>query len=379
MNLGPSEDERMIADAAADVLQQRSDSAAVRACVESESGTDASAWQQIAAELGWCAVGVEEHHGGMAMGVLTQALLFEQAGAHLLCAPFFSTVALGANLVAQCAAEAAQEALLPDVAEGRLSLSAPLPSTADWRAAGHGLRASRKGEQWQLDGSVQRVPDAAHVDAWLLFAQGAEDGRIGLYRVGRDAAGASVSMQAGWDATRRFGTITLDGVTGEAITPSEGLDAEALRTATAHARLFIAAEALGGAQRCLDFTTAYVMERKQFGRAVGSFQAVKHRCAEMMVAVEALRSGLYGTARLAEQGDDGSHLAAECAALRVQADEAFFFCAQEAIQLHGGVGFTWEYDPHLYFKRAQASRHWLGAPEALADEAADYVLDGVAA
>lgn len=379
MNLGPSEDERMIAEAAVDVLSERSDSAAVRACVESDSGTDADAWQQIAGELGWCALGIDEDHGGMGMGVLAQALLFEQAGAHLLCAPLFSTVGLGANLLKHCGTAAAREAMLCAVAEGHLSLSAPLPSTVDWTAAGQGLRASSQGDRWQLDGTVTQVPDAAHVDAWLLFARNAEDGRVGLYRVEREAAGATVQMHSGWDGTRRFGTIALNGAVADAIDAGEGLDAQALRTATALARLYVAAEALGGAQRCLDLTTAYVMERKQFGRAVGSFQAVKHRCAEMMVAVEALRSGLYGTARLAEQGDDVDALAAECAALRMQSDEAFFFCAQEAIQLHGGVGFTWEYDPHLYFKRAQASRHWLGAPEVLADEAARYVLDGVAA
>ncbi|WP_420429226.1 acyl-CoA dehydrogenase family protein [Algiphilus sp.] len=377
MNLGLSEDERMIADAAADLLGQRSDSASVRACIEGEGGSDGALWQQIAAELGWCAVGIDEDSGGMGMGALTQALLFEQTGAHLLCAPFFSTMALGSNLLTHCASEAARLALLPAVAEGSLSLSAPLPSNPEWTTAADLLHASPSDDGWRLEGQVQRIPDAAYVDACLVFARCGAEGEVGLFRVDVGAPGVAVTMHSGWDATRRFGGLHVNGTVAQRL--DETLAPQSLHRATAMARLFMAAEALGGAQRCLDLTTAYVMERKQFGRAVGSFQAVKHRCAQMMVAVEALRSGVYGVARLSEQGAAVDQLAAECAAIRLQADEAFFFCAQEAIQLHGGVGFTWEYDPHLYFKRAQASRHWLGAPEALAEEAADYVLNEVAA
>ncbi|MCR9091173.1 acyl-CoA dehydrogenase family protein [Algiphilus sp.] len=377
MNLGLSEDERMIADAAADLLGQRSDSAAVRTCIEGEHGSDTALWQQIASELGWCAVGIDEAADGMGMGAMAQALLFEQTGAHLLCAPFFSTVALGANLLTHCGSESSRQAMLPAVADGGLSLSAPLPSTPDWRTAAEQVEARSAGDDWRLDGQVDRVPDAAYVDAWLVFARCDAQGDIGLFRVDAKAAGATVTMHPGWDATRCFGSLRLDDVAAERL--DEGLTLQGLSQATAYARLYLAAEALGGAQRCLELTTAYVMERKQFGRAVGSFQAVKHRCAQMMVAVEALRSGVYGVARLSEQGAAIEHLAAECAAVRLQADEAFFFCAQEAIQLHGGVGFTWEYDPHLYFKRAQAARHWLGAPEALAEETADYVLNEVAA
>lgn len=372
-----SDDERMIAEAAAEVLAEASDSVAVRACCEAGEGIDRALWEQVAGELGWCAVGIDEALGGMGMGVLTEALLFEQSGAHLLCAPFFSSVALGANLLRHVASVRAAEAWLAAVAEGRMSLSAPLPDSPHWSDAAAGVRAEAADAGWRLMGEVARVPDAAHVDALVCLAD-AGDGELGLFAVVQAAEGVSVSARPGWDATRVFGSWMLDGAPAERLDVG-GVADGALQRAAAIARLHIAAEALGGAQRCLDLTTAYVAERKQFGRAVGSFQAVKHRCAQMMVEVEALRSGVFGAARLAEAEDDTAQLAAECHALRLRADRAFFFCAQEAIQLHGGVGFTWEYDPQLYFKRAQAARSWLGRPERGGEAVAAHLLDDEAA
>jgi alkylation response protein AidB-like acyl-CoA dehydrogenase len=136
--------------------------------------------------------------------------------------------------------------------------------------------------------------------------------------------------------------------------------------AQALAQLYLAAEQLGGAQQCLDLTVKYISERKQFGRAIGSFQAVKHRCAQMMVAVEGLRSVVYGAAA---SGD-----ALECAGVKALASDTFFHCAGEAIQLHGGVGFTWEFEPQLYFKRAQATSHALGASTVLREQIAEALL-----
>ncbi|MNT12559.1 Acyl-CoA dehydrogenase, short-chain specific [compost metagenome] len=136
----------------------------------------------------------------------------------------------------------------------------------------------------------------------------------------------------------------------------------------------LAAEQLGAAQQCLDLTVAYASERIQFGRAIASFQAVKHRCAQMMVLVEAARSAVYGAAQAWETGEvaDGTGIRLDIAAASVAADDALRFCAQEAIQLHGGVGFTWEYDPQLYFKRAQAASHWLGGARAALAYLADH-------
>ena len=150
---------------------------------------------------------------------------------------------------------------------------------------------------------------------------------------------------------------------------------DALERTSALAALLLAAEQLGGAQQCLDLTLAYVAERTQFGQPIAAFQAVKHRCAEMMVRIEATRSAVYGAAALATAAQATHELLMEAGAAKAQASEAFFFCAQEAIQLHGGVGFTWEYDPHLYFKRAQAGGHWLGSATRWREHIARALLD----
>ena len=179
------------------------------------------------------------------------------------------------------------------------------------------------------------------------------------------------------DATRRLAEVRLAGVrlAPDALIAEGARVTEGLTRTAALAAIALAAEQLGGAQQCLDMTLAYISERVQFGRQIASFQAVKHRCALMMVQIEAARSAVYGAACVAASAPPTDALVMESACAKTLASEAFFFCAQEAIQLHGGVGFTWEYDPHLYFKRAQSSGAWLGAPDALRERVAAAMLD----
>ena len=377
MNFAFTEDQVMIRDAAQNFLADESGSAAVRTASASEAGFDAGVWQRIGTELGWCAIPVAEEHGGLGLGAVELALVLEQMGRQLLCAPYFSTVCLAANLLTQCGNEQAQRRFLPAIAEGHLCATAPLSSGADdWSDAAARIQARRKGEVWILSGYCPRVPDAVAADWLLLFAQIEGQGAPALFALPREVAGLKIEALEGWDATRRFSSIHLDGVT----LPAEDRIDDASRIehglprAAALARLAIAAEQLGGAQQCLDLTVAYTATRKQFGRAIASFQAVKHRCAEMMVRIEATRSAVYGAAALAAGETTADALAVECAVARTLASDTFFFCAQEAIQLHGGVGFTWEYDPQLYFKRAQASSHWLGSADALRERIAQALI-----
>lgn len=362
MNFALTDDQTMIRDAAESFLADASGSAAVRAIAESPSGYDPDIWNRIASEMGWCATTVPEEHGGLGLGPVEATLIFEQAGRRLLSSPFFPVVALAANLLQQVGNAAAQKRFLQPIAEGKLRLTVPMPADG-WPAR---LKATGGGSGWVLDGVVSHVPDAMNSDWLLLFAQ-TPQGDTGLFTVPIEARGVSLRPRQTWDGTRRFADVELHSVS---IAASERLDdparfSEGLDRALALARLYIAAEQLGGAQQCLDMTVAYTATRKQFGRVVGGFQAVKHRCAQMMVQVEALRSAVYGAAALASDECATSDLAMECAMARALAADTYFFCAQEAIQLHGGVGFTWEYDPHLYFKRAQASSHWLGNADAM--------------
>lgn len=365
-----NEDQIMIRDAAENFLADVSDSAAVRKAMASERGYDESVWQRIAGELGWCGIAVPEEHGGLGLGAVEIALVQEQIGRRLLCAPFFSTVCLAANILKEAGSAAAQKQYLASLAEGSLRATLPLPSdVAGWSAAASSVVATMESGHWRVQGVVDRVPDAANAELLLIFAQTSEG--LGLFAVPADVNGMQIITAEPWDSTRRFSRVIMD-----IFLPAEARVDEPLRTSgfarsLALARLYIAAEQLGAAQQCMDLTVAYTATRKQFGRVVGSFQAVKHRCAEMMVKVEALRSAVYGAAAQAAGDAPVDVLASECMAARALAGDALFFCAAEAIQLHGGVGFTWEYDPQLYFKRAQASSHWLGDSDALREQIAD--------
>lgn len=363
MNLSLSDDQLLIRDAAENFLADVSDSAAVRRHMASAHGFDAELWQRLAGELGWCAIPVPEALGGLGLGAVELALLAEQIGRRLFCTPYFATVLLGTTLIVEAGSAAACERLLPTVAEGGVRFGVALPD-GDWSQAAATLTAASAGAAWRLRGEAPAVVDGASADTLLLFARTASG--YGLFAVPRDAAGVTATPLATWDQTRRFATVALADVAAERIDdPQRG---DGLKRALALARLFVAAESLGAAQQCLDLTVAYVAQRKQFGRVVGGFQAVKHRCAEMMVKIEALRSAVAGAAAAA--GAEADTLAGECAAARQLSADTLFWCAQEAVQLHGGVGFTWEYDPQLYFKRAQAASHWLGTADALREQIA---------
>jgi alkylation response protein AidB-like acyl-CoA dehydrogenase len=371
VNLSLTDDQQMIRDAAESFLADVSDSAAVRHAIDSEAGFDASVWQRIAGELGWCALAIPEGYGGLGLGPIEQSLIMESAGRHLLCAPYFSTAVLAATLLDCVASDAARESLLPKIADGSARVTAPLPAEADWTRAADHVGARSIGEQWQLSGHVARMPDAAGADTLLVIAATAQE--VGLFAVDAKAAGVAIHALTTWDGTRRLASVELSDVVAQRI-DDVARAADGYRKAAALVRLYLAAEALGGSQQCLDLTVRYVSERKQFGRVIGGFQAVKHRCAEMMVKIEALRSAVAGASSFAAGSDDVEALDAECAMARALAIDTYFFCAAEAIQLHGGVGFTWEYDPQLYFKRAQASAHWLGTADALRERIAAHVL-----
>jgi acyl-CoA dehydrogenase len=365
MDFSLTEDQIMIRDAAQDFLADKSDSEAVRRAMASGVGFEPAVWAAIGAELGWCAVPVPEDMGGMGMGPVELMLIQEQAGYYLLCSPFFSTACLGVPLLQNLARREVQAEWLPKVAEGGVRLAVSLADSTD-------LHAAEEAGQWRLSGQVTQVCDAATDSLLLVFAR-IKDG-LGLFAIPGNAEGVTLHAQTGWDATRRFSVVSMEDVVAERRCGDVSRFEEGGKQATALARLYVAAEQLGAAQRCLDLTVAYVAERKQFGRVIGSFQAIKHRCAEMMVQIEGLRSAVYGAAAQAAGDAPIKTLSMECAMAKALASDVLFHCAGEAIQLHGGVGFTAEYDPGLYFKRARASKGWLGTPTELREEIAGVLL-----
>ena len=371
MNFSLTEEQVMIRESAQTFLSETCDSESVRAAMALPQGFDPAVWQSISQELGWCGLPVSEQHGGLGLGAVELMLVQEQAGYRLLPSPFFSSACLATSLLLHAADEATQAQWCGDLAVGEKRLTADLPSS-EYAWAASPVKAEQGADGWVLSGVLPRVPDAEGADGLLLTAQ-TSDG-LGLFLV-EALQDSSVDIQSldTWDNSRRFSSVTLKKTAATSCAQDDL--AHGLRKAAALLRLYLAAEQLGCAQRCLDITVDYVLERKQFGRAVGSFQAVKHRCAQMMVACESTRSAVYGAAALAASAPDLEALEMETGAARALATESLQFCAAEAIQLHGGVGFTWEYDPQLFFKRAQASSHALGNPDQLRALMAQHLLD----
>ncbi|PQV49987.1 acyl-CoA dehydrogenase family protein [Paraburkholderia sp. BL21I4N1] len=402
MNLALSEEQIMIRDAAAEVLAERSGSAAVRHAIEHGAGRDEALWRTVAGELGWCALTVPEDAGGAGLGATELVLLMEQFGRRLACAPYFGTVCLAATALTMLSdgaddAKAAREHLAR-IASGELSATLALPISVgfgfdtqaypmsprfqlDARTAP--LYAEETAGGYRLSGALEQVIDGASAELLLVPALVANEARtLALFELrGANIAGLTRTPLVTLDATRPLARLDLHEVElPRAAVLARGREAERVLSHTAwFAALALAAEQVGGAQQCLDLTLAYTADRVQFGRAIASFQAVKHRCAQMLVEIEASRSVVLGAAQAWDQASatasHGADVFADVAAAKASANDAFRFCAQEAIQLHGGVGFTWEYDPQLYFKRAQASSALFGTSSEMLSLIAQQLVD----
>ncbi|KKL33729.1 acyl-CoA dehydrogenase [Burkholderia contaminans FFH2055] len=384
MDLALTDEQAMIRDAAADVLAERSASADVRRALEHSAGRDDALWAALAGELGWNALTLPEASGGLELGAVEQTVLMEQLGRRIACVPYFSTACLAATALAGCADTPPANRWLAKIAEGACSATLALPFDLPAGARQLPVVAEEAAGGHALSGTVEQVIDGAHADLLLVPARIANEGQsIGLFAIDvATASGLEVTPLDTLDATRPIARIVLDEVrvNRDGLFACGNAAAQVLERTAWFAALALAAEQLGGAQQCLDLTLDYTSQRVQFGRAIASFQAVKHRCAQMMVLIESARSAVLGAAHAwdAEAGGvaPSDALRADIAAAKSAANDAYAFCAQEAIQLHGGVGFTWEYDPHLYFKRAQASGAQFGSTPQLLEWIASHAIDG---
>lgn len=374
MDFAFSDEQEMIRASAEGFLADVSDCAAVRAAMVSERGYDTDLWQRLCSEMYWPAIHIPEAYGGLGLGFVELAILLEQMGRRLLCSPFFATACLATPALLLAGSEAQKQRWLPAIAEGRVRGTLGFGDGGAWTAHGISVTATPEGDGYVLDGEYAQVIDGHSADLLVVAARLAgssgEQG-IGLFLVEAGQAGLARQWQPTMDQTRRLGRIRFtrlyvapDAVLGEAGNAWSRLQ-DVLRLAC----VGLAAEQVGGAQQALDLSVAYLQERQQFGRPLASFQALKHRAADMMLQVECARSACYYAACVAQEALDpagDAQVAAElplaAALAKSQCSQAYFHCAAESIQLHGGVGFTWEYDPHLYFKRARASESYFGAP-----------------
>ncbi|MEX8195179.1 acyl-CoA dehydrogenase family protein [Comamonas guangdongensis] len=371
MDLSLNEEQKMIAESAAVFLQEKSTTAQVRKAAEA-GGMDRGLWQE-AVELGWCGVALPEAAGGMGLGWRELVLLQERMGYHLACIPFFDAVVAVTPLWrALSRTEAGLAVALRLAQSGQvcvlgMTVGGELPAAATVQVEGDAL---------VLNGQWRQVGSGAHADVFLLPAT-LPCGALGLLEVSAKAEGLSVEALATVDGTRSSAHVTAVNVNLDAaavLLHGEALDR--LWTQTRNlAAIGLAAEQVGVAERALDLAVDYTKERQQFGKAVGSFQGVKHRAAQMLVRVETARSAVYAAAFMADSADESTDLSYFAAQARTDATEAALFCTSESIQLHGGVGFTWEFDPHLFFRRAQASSQRLGAVEQWREQVAARLLD----
>jgi alkylation response protein AidB-like acyl-CoA dehydrogenase len=366
MDFQLNEEQEELRQMARGFLTERSGPEQVRDAMQNPIGYDIETWRQIAVELGWPSVHIPEAYGGLGLGHVDLAVLLEATGEALLCAPFFSTVALGVNAILQIGTEAQKAEQLPELAGGAQTATlAFAEASGQWDASGIETIATPDGNGFRLEGRKCWVVDGHSAD--VLFVAARVPGSIGeeglsVFRLPGDTPGVTRKARATMDQTRRLAEIELSGVRvgPEALLGESGQAWPGLRRTLDLAAIALAAEQVGGAQRCLDLSVSYSGEREQFARPIGSFQAIKHKCADMLVAVETARSALYYAACIADDGSDD--LTTNASLAKAWCSEAYFQCAAESIQIHGGVGFTWEYDPHLHFKRARASESWLGDP-----------------
>lgn len=378
MDFALTQDQEMIRATAEAFLADASPSTAVRQAMATVDGFDATTWRRVGEELGWCATTIPEDFGGLGLTIVEQVILMEQMGRRLFCSPYFATACLAATALLQVGTPAARQRYLPAIASGTLTATLAFGECGlDGEAGTVTATARPSAGGFCLSGRFRHIPDGASAQLLLLPGRVAGNDDIALFAVPADSAGIQMHPHVTIDATRRLAEVRLNEVQidEEAMVSMRGGVGDGLSRTSALAAIALAAEQLGGAQQCLDMTLAYLAERKQFGRSIASFQAVKHRCAEAMVKIEATRSAVMGAACTVAASPATETLRLESACAKALASDCFFHCASEAVQLHGGVGFTWEYDPHLYFKRAQASSQWLGSADALRERVAAILLD----
>ncbi len=382
MEFAFNDEQQMIRDTAEAFLQNHSDSAAIRQAMASPLGYDAALWQTLCQDMYWQALHLPEAVGGIGLGYVELVAIVEQMGRHLLCAPYFSTVALAANALLLAGSEAQQVEHLGTIAEGKTA-SLAFSSSAAFTPDAVTATFTRDGDSVVLSGAYQHVIDGASCELLVLAARDAASGALQLFVAPADAEGIHREAVPGMDQTRRRAKIQLDGLRLPAAAQlGEFENAEApLQQCLDLACIALAAEQVGLMQQLLDMAVAYTGERQQFNRPIASFQAVKHIAAEMMLRTEVGRSAIYYAACIADEflaGTASASALAEAASVaKAWCSEAAFKNAGDTLQLHGGVGFTWEYDVHLFFKRAKASEHLLGNSDEHRERIAAMLLDEV--
>jgi len=363
MNFGFNDEQELLRSTARKFFDNECSSEVVRRLMDGAEGMTPELWKKIA-EQGWLGLIYPEAYGGMGLGFVDLTVLMEEMGRAVVPGPYFSTVLLGGLAVLEAGSEAQKKEWLPKIAAGqkRVTLAWMEPS-AMLGAAGVTLAAKAAGGGHTLSGTKLFVPDAHTADAVVVAARTntstGEDG-VSLFLVPRQAKGVEVKLLPTMDQTRKLCEVTLTGVSvgPEALLGVPGLGWTPLARVLDRACVALCAEMCGGAQKVLDMTVEYAKIRQAFGKPIGSYQGVKHKAADMLVEVENSKSITYYAAWAMDEGSAEGPLAVSMA--KAYVSDAYRRVSAAGIQLHGGIGFTWEHDLHLYFKRAKGSEFTFG-------------------
>ena len=365
MNFGFSEEQEMLRDATRRFLDNECPSSFVRKMMEDDSAHATEMWKKVA-EQGWPAILIDEAHGGVGGSFLDMVVILEEMGRSLLPGPFLATALLGTPAILAGGSDEQKNAILPGVAAGETILSLALAEQSGrYDAGGVALAATPKGEDFLLSGEKFFVPDAHVADQIVVVARtgqgaAAEDG-ISLFVVDAKAPGVTVTQLKTVDMTRRQCHVAFQDVAVPAaqVLGQVGAGWPIVQRTLDQAMAGLCAEMVGTGQQALDMAVAYAKERVQFGKPIGSFQAVKHKCVDMMVQVENARSLTYYAAWTVDENVPEARQAVPMA--KAYCSDMCKTVTSEAIQVHGGIGFTWEHDMHLFYRRGLASEAAFGS------------------
>jgi alkylation response protein AidB-like acyl-CoA dehydrogenase len=368
-------DQEQLREVVRDFLESNSSSDHVRKAIETSPGYDTAVWQRLGQELDLLGVNLPERFGGSGSSFVELGVVLRELGRVVEPGPFFSSIVLGAGALVSSGDETAQEAWLPRLASGECTaalaitepgsgtelatLDAPLTTTA-----------KADGGNWSLTGTKQLVAHGASADLLVVLAS-TGDGPA-LFTVEGDAAGVTRESPVPFDLTRRLATITFSDAAAELV-GELGRGVDVTRQTLDLAAIALACEQVGGAERCLETATEYAKDRVQFGRAIGSFQAIKHMLADVLLEVESAIAAAEYAAWIVDNEPDQIPQVASLA--KAFASDTYLLAAKTNIQVHGGIGFTWEHDAHLQFRRATAGKQFLGSPEEHRERLAAHLLD----
>jgi alkylation response protein AidB-like acyl-CoA dehydrogenase len=345
-------------------MEANSSASEVRRLMGTEQGYDNDVWQALAASLGLQGLHIPEEYGGQGFGPIELCIALEEMGRCLLCAPFFGSAVLATQAILQAGNEDEKQALLPDLAAGdKIAALAIAEPEGLWDASGINMTATKKDSTYVLKGVKSFVIDAQIADYIVVIARTpgtTGTSGISFFVVDKSAQDLEIRLLNTIDETRKLSILEFNDVVAKPLGEA-GNGGDALDQTLTLCYVALANEMVGGAQKLLESALDYARLRVQFGRTIGSFQVTKHKCADLLLEVELAKSAAYYAAEAA--AENSSDRASTASLAKALASDTFMHVAAETIQIHGGIGFTWENDTHLFFKRAKSSEVFFGGPE----------------